>query len=533
VPYSRRQLLGKATGIGLSAVAFGARNGAAQDSTPGPGPIRGGTLQIALQGDPGIFDPTLVFTTSIWKAIEHIYDTLIRVDPELNPIPALAASWDVSSDQTVYTFRLRNGVVFHDGSPFSAEDVRFTYTRILDPATHAVNAANFLSIKGAAAFHAGQSPHLEGINVLDPMTVEITLEEPDSSFLSVLASGNSIIMSKAFVQAQHGDVSQVTNGTGPFMLETYLPSASLSLVRNPNYWEPGLPYLDAIEAIFAPDDSARAAALVQGRVDFIEYVPLNEVDRLSHTAGLTIAGDTLNNIRYLAINLQQEPFTNLQVRQAIAVAIDRAPILESALAGHGVAVDTVFAPGFWAGYAHELPAPDIQRAKALLAEAGYPDGFKTRLLTYAPFSFLTNAAIVVQEQLRQIGIEIDYSAFDIAATSQALIDHDFDLAIGSTTGWIDPHPILLGNFGTGQLGNATSYSNPEADELIRQGKLASDRTERAAIYRQLQELLRADLPWVPLYVSSQYEAMKSSVHGFVHYPTGSNAALRTTWIDQS
>jgi ABC-type transport system substrate-binding protein len=503
---------------------------AATQSTPAAQPVRGGTLRIALQSDPEIFDPTQVFATAIWKAVEHIYDTLVRIDTALNPIPGLAESWEISADRTVYTFHLRPNVIFHDGTPLTADDVRFTYTRILDPVTIAVNRANFLSIKGAVAYSKGETSTLDGIRVIDPLTIEITLEEPDASFLSVLASGGGIILSRAFVEAHGGDISQAVNGTGPFRLKAYQPGTSLSLERNPAYWEPELPYLDGIEAIFVPDDTARTGALIQGVVDFIEYVPLRDVDRLGITDGVHLAGDALNNVRYLTINLLREPFSDLRVRQAIAAVIDRTPILETAVFGHGVAIDTVFAPNYWAGYEHELPEPDLASAKALLTAAGYPDGFKTTLITYAPYSFLTNAAIVVQEQLKQLGIEIDYSAYDVATTSQMLVEHQFDLAIGSTTAWVDPHPVVLGNFGTGQLGNATSFSDPRVDELIREGRLEIERSKRTAIYRELQEIVKMELPWVPLYSSNQYEAMTDRVRDFVHYPTGSNAALRFTWI---
>jgi peptide/nickel transport system substrate-binding protein len=530
---TRRQMLQRAAVLGLSGAALSSLNlvaASAQESTPAAQPVTGGTLHVALQADPTTLDPTQAGLTAIWKVIEHVYDTLVRVDPTLTAVPGLAESWDISDDATVYTFHLRQGITFHDGTPLTADDVLFSYTRVLDPATAAVNAANFLSVKGAADFNSGATTTLEGIKVIDPQTVEITLEEPDASFLTILSTAGSIIMSKAFVEANNGDVSQVANGTGPFTFKEYIPTTSVSLEKNPNYWEPGLPYLDAIEAVIASDDTSRTGALIQGSADFIEYAPLRDVDTLSSTDGLKVAGDELTNIRYLGINLARAPFDNLQVRQAIAAAIDRAPIIESAVFGHGVGVDTVFAPSYWAGYEHDVPAPDVEKAKSLLAEAGYADGFKTTLITYQPYSFMTNSAIIVQEQLKQIGIEIDYTALEPATISQRLVDRDFDLVIGGTNSWIDPHPVLLSNFGTGQDGNTTGYSNPQVDDLIAQGKVETDQAKRAEIYKQLQQILLTDLPWVPLFVANQYEAMKNSVNGYVHYPTGSNASFRETWL---
>ena len=531
---SRRRLLGRAAalGISLSAVSGLATHGAtfavAQDASPVPVP--GGTLNVALQADPTTLDPLKAGLTAIWKVIEHVNDGVIRVDPSLAPIPGLAESWEISEDGTVYTFHLRSGISFHDGSPFTSDDVLFSWTRILDPATAAVNAANFLNVKGGEAFLAGETTELEGIQAPDPQTVVVTLEQPEASFLTILSTAGSLIFSRAFFDANGGDTSQTANGTGPFIFKEYVPATSVSLERNPNYWEAGLPYLDGIEAVIASDDTARTGALIQGAVDFIEYAPLRDVDMLEETDGLTVAGDELTNIRYLGINLAREPFGDVRVRQAIAMVIDRTPIIESAVFGHGVGVDTVFAPSFWAGFDREVPAPDIEGAKALLAEAGYPDGFETTLITYAPYSFMTNTAIIVQEQLSQIGIRADYTGLEPGTISAQLIARDFDLVVGGSNSWIDPHPVLLSNFKSGQDGNTTSYYNPEVDALIDQGGIETDLAARAEIYRQLQEILLVDLPWVPLFVANQYEAMKSDVQGYVHYPTASNASFREVWI---
>jgi peptide/nickel transport system substrate-binding protein len=536
---SRRRLFGRAAALGISLSAFsglaasasGGSTGSAllaraQDATP----VAGGTLNVALQADPTTLDPLKAGLTAIWKVIEHVNDSVVRVDPGLAPIPGLAESWEISEDGTVYTFNLRSGITFHDGSPFTSDDVLFSWTRVLDPATAAVNAANFLNVKGGAAFLAGEVTELEGIQAPDPQTIVVTLEQPEASFLTILSTAGSLIFSRAFFDANNGDISQVANGTGPFIFKDYVPATSVTLEKNPTYWEEGLPYLDGIEAVIASDDTARTGALIQGAVDFIEYAPLRDVDMLEETDGIKVAGDELTNIRYLGINLAREPFGDVRVRQAIAKAIDRTPIIESAVFGHGVGVDTVFAPSFWAGFDREVPAPDIEGAKALLAEAGYPDGFSTTLITYAPYSFMTNSAIIVQEQLAQIGISVDYSALEPGTISAQLVARDFDLVVGGSNSWIDPHPVLLSNFGTGQDGNTTSYSNPEVDALIEQGGIESDLEARAEIYRQLQEILLVDLPWVPLFVANQYEALKENVQGFVHYPTGSNASFREVWF---
>ncbi len=170
---NRRQMFRGAAALGLSGAALSTLKlvADAQESSPVAEPVSGGTLHIALQADPTTLDPTQAGLTAIWKVVEQVYDTVVRVDPTLTPVPGLAESWDISADATVYTFHLRQGVQFHDGTPFTADDVLFSYTRVLDPATAAVNATNLISIKGAAAFNSGEATTLDGIKVIDPASV--------------------------------------------------------------------------------------------------------------------------------------------------------------------------------------------------------------------------------------------------------------------------------------------------------------------------------------------------------------------------
>ena len=504
---------------------------------------------MGMQADPTQFDPQSLSATAIWRAIENMYDNLTRIKPDLTIEPSLAESWDISEDGTVYTFHIRQGVTFHDGSPLTADDVAFTYTRLLDPATASQSTASLISIKGAQALASagaagGGTPTPAdsqaaidaakaalGIKVIDPNTLEITLEAPDASFLTSISDGSTLIYSKAFVEANNNDVTQVINGTGPFKLDEYIPNTSIKASRFDGYWEQGLPYFDGLEMTIAAEDTARTGLIVQGGADYIEYAPLRDVDTLMQNPDIKMYGESNTNIRFLGFNLTREPFNKLEVRQAIAKVVDRQPMIESCVFGHGTAVATVFPPDFWAALDVQPEAPDIEGAKQLMATAGYADGFKTTMTSWSEYSFLSNAAIVLQEQLKQIGIEAEMVLLDAGTMIQTVyITKDFDMAVTGTSGYVDPHGVMVENFLTGSSGNFVGYSNSQVDELIKQGQVESDTEKRADIYRQIQQVLIQDLPWVDFFVQNQFEALKKNIYGFEHIPTGSSIKLRRSYF---
>jgi len=556
---SRRDMMKRAAALGLSASAVStlsmaavavpgvASVASAQEATPAP--VAGGTLRMGMQADPTQFDPQSLSATAIWRAIENMYDNLTRIKPDLTIEPSLAESWDISEDGTVYTFHIRQGVTFHDGSPLTADDVAFTYTRLLDPATASQSTASLISIKGAQALAsagaAGEGTPTPadsqaaidaakaalGIKVIDPNTLEITLEAPDASFLTSISDGSTLIYSKAFVEANNNDVTQVINGTGPFKLDEYITNTSIKASRFDGYWEQGLPYFDGLEMTIAAEDTARTGLIVQGGADYIEYAPLRDVDTLMQNPDIKMYGESNTNIRFLGFNLTREPFNKLEVRQAIAKVVDRQPMIESCVFGHGTAVATVFPPDFWAALDVQPEAPDIEGAKQLMATAGYADGFKTTMTSWSEYSFLSNAAIVLQEQLKQIGIEAEMVLLDAGTMIQTVyITKDFDMAVTGTSGYVDPHGVMVENFLTGSSGNFVGYSNSQVDELIKQGQVESDTEKRADIYRQIQQVLIQDLPWVDFFVQNQFEALKKNIYGFEHIPTGSSIKLRRSYF---
>ena len=372
---------------------------------------------------------------------------------------------------------------------------------------------------------------MASVEAPDDATLVITLKSADASFLSALTNRFLSIVPKEFVDQNNGNLNQTACGTGPFIFQEYVPNTSLTVTKNPNYWEPGKPYLDGIEFTPVSDDTQRTNAILTDTVDFIEYAPLQDIDRLQGESSLQIAGDVNTNIRFIDFNERKKPFDDVRVRQAVALAINRDEILQPATYGHGIATEVIFPQGNWAHIDVPPTQQNIDQAKKLLADAGFPNGLKLEIMSWSSYSFLSQPSYVVQSQLQAVGITGDVVLEENATYIRRYITNpDFDITVTGTSGFVDPNDVFGTNFTTGSSSNASGYSNPQADQLIAQGIATTDQSQRAKIYQQLQQLLLQDLPWVNLFIANQYEAMKKNVNGYVHYPTGTLVSLRDTWL---
>jgi peptide/nickel transport system substrate-binding protein len=481
-----------------------------------PEPVSGGTLRVAVQGDPAELDPHLTVLNAAGVVIDLVYDGLLKEDDALVPQPNLAESWEISDDGLTYTFHLRQGVTFHDGAPCDAEAVAFSFARLADPATASPSAANVSMI--------------ERVEVVDPATVTMTLANRDASFLANLCRPFLAIVSPAAVEA-NGDLQTTMVGTGPFIFRDYVPNTEISFDRNPEYWDTGLPYVDELILQIAPEDTARTTALVSGTVDLIEAVPQKDIAILQETEGVTLAGDRTTNLRWIVFNLRKAPFDDVNFRQAVAKAIDRQPIIDAAVFGFGEPLVGLFPSDFWAAYQGEIPPVDVAGAQDLLAQVTLPEGFRPKLLTWQAYDFLGSTSVVLQEQLRQIGIQSDIDPQENAVYLEKYFSGDFDIAVMGASGYIDPNDWLQGSFVTDGSTNAAGYASPEMDALILDGLAVEDQAERAAIYQQIQERIIADAPWISLYTSFVYEGLRSTVQGYTHRLTANLSSLRHTWIE--
>jgi peptide/nickel transport system substrate-binding protein len=512
---SRRDVIAASAATVAAATVFDAAR--AQDAaTPASTPQPGGTLRVAVQGDPSELDPHKTVLNAAGVVIDLVYDGLVKEDDQLVPQPALAESWTISEDGLTYTFTLRSGVTFHNGRALTSADVQYSFERLANPDTASPSAANVAEITA--------------IETPDEQTVVMTLAERDASFIANLCRPYLAVVPREVVE-ENGDLNQVMVGTGPFVFREYVPNTEISFDRNSSYWDEGKPYVDELIMQIAPDDTSRTTALVSGTVDLIEAVPQKDIQILEQDDSITLAGDRTTNLRWIVFNLRKEPFNNPAFRQAIAKAVDRQPIIDAAVFGYGEPLVGLFPPSYWAAFQGAVPVADLDAAKELLASVELPEGFRPQLLTWQAYDFLQSTAVVLQEQLRQLGIESDIDPQENAVYLGNYISGNFDIAVMGASGYIDPNDWILGSFKTGGSTNAAGYSSPDMDQLIAESLATEDQDERAAVYQEIQQLIIDEAPWISLYTSFVYEGLRSNVRGYTHRLSATLYSLRNTWLE--
>jgi len=488
-------------------------------------PRYGGTLMAGMQTDPVGLDPHITNATSTRNMLENVYDTLVAFDSSLRIVPALAESWTVSDDGLVWTFDLRDGVVFHDGDPLQASDVVFSINRIKDPAIASPRSDDFAVVSS--------------IEAPDADTVVMTLSQPFSPLLSKLAASLNVIVSEDVVRA-NGDLQNVVVGTGPFVFVEYLPQTRMVLQRNADFWGADadgnqLPYLDGITFVFYPDPTARTTAIQTGNADFIEYVPAADIALLEVDPNVQIVGGLAANFRSIYLNVERAPFDDVNVRRAMSYAIDEQAVVDLALFGTGGVTatgTTIPASNYYGVTDSPYVGRDLEAARAALAASGYPDGFTFDLYVTSTYDFLRTPAEVIQSNLADIGITANIVAEDWTIYLPKALEGDFQATILGESGQSDPDDFLFNVFYTDNGGNLGNYSNPDLDALLEQGRSVADQEERRAVYVQAQEIILDDAPHVFLFHSSQFEALRNDVMGFEHFPNTSYLGLRTTWLDR-
>ena len=485
----------------------------------------GGVLRVGMQTDPVGLDPHITNATATRNMLENVYDTLVMFDSSLQIVPGLAESWTASDDGLTWTFTLRDGVTFHDGTPLTASDVKFSIERITDPDIASPRADDFAVV--------------ESIEVADDRTVVMNLSEPFSPLLSKLAASLNVIVSEAAVE-QYGDLQANVIGTGPFRFVEYLPQTRMVLERNDAFWGSDangmqLPYLDGIEFLFFPDPTARTTAIQTGTVDLIEYVPAADIEILRVDPNVEVVGGLSANFRSIYLNVERAPFDDVNVRRAMSFAIDEQAVVDLALFGTGgvpATGTTIPASNYYGVSDSPYAGVDVEAARAALAASGYPDGFEFDLYVTSTYDFLRTPAEVIQANLAAIGITANIVAEDWSIYLPKALEGDFDATILGESGQSDPDDFLFNVFYTDNGGNLGNFSNAALDALLEQGRQVADQEERRAIYVEAQELILDQAPHVFLFHSSQFEALRQDVRGFEHFPNTSYLGFRTTWLDR-
>ena len=467
---------------------------------PAQTPVRGGTAVIVVQADPGHLNPAISTGSHVHAVADSLYNALIELDRDLKPQPDLARRWTVSERGSVYTFQLASNVKWHDGTPFTSADVKFTFDEVL--------------LKHHARTKAGIGAVIASIDTPSPDTVVFKLRKPYGALLQLLNVTEAPILPKHLYQGSDpltNPVNLKPVGTGPFKFESYRTDQQIVMLRNPDYFKAGLPLLDRLVFRVVPDSNAQTVALLAGEADYLGLVNAPDVERLRAKADLTMAQTAFgtgggNCINTLGFNLDRKPLADLRVRQAIAHAIDREQILRDVQFGLGKVPSAPISSGLtWAHAPGTLAryTPNPQRAAELLDAAGLVPGADGVRLTLEMLHFPTfnRSGEVIRQNLAKVGIKIVQRPLDRAAFIEAVFtQRAFDLNIISYCNGADPDSgvrrmYVSTHIGSVPFSNAAAYRNPEVDKLFALAAETDNYDERARHYAAVQKIVADELPY--------------------------------------
>ncbi len=473
-----------------------------------------GTLQIAVDQAPVGLDPDIVTAFSSFAVINEIYEGLVEVNSKLQIQPALATSWTVSNDGLTYVFNIRQGVKFHNGREMTASDVVYSFNRIMDPKTGSPEASRFSQVASAVA--------------TGPYQVTFKLKEPFAPFLSNLT--NLFVVPKEVVEA-NGNLQKVAVGTGPFELETVVPDTYVLLKANPDYYRPGEPKLAHLKFNIVPEASTRAAGLRTGTYQLLPTVDPVTAQTLKNANGVKIMATQDLAYSLLGLNVSRKPFDDPKVREAINYAVNRPDIVQAVYLGNAVPGGPLSpALSDWAVPVSQFPCytPSVTKAKQLLAEAGYPNGFSTTIITFGTIKEVSDTAQVLQAQLAQVGINAKVDVEEFGKFVQDWKNSNFDMFVSLNGGSTDPDGYLYRTFHTGGSTNVFKYSNATVDKLLEQGRTTTGMQQRQTIYDQLQKQLACTGPIVHIAYGTLFTGVRDNVQGFEQMSTRNLQYLRDT-----
>ena len=452
--------------------------------------------------------PILTNDSASSAAMGQMYETLFTRNPKTNEIePRLAVSYETPDDLT-WVIKLRQGVKFHDGTDFNAAAVKFTFDRLVDPEVAAPRASLLASVAS--------------VEVQDDYTLVIKTHTPDGLFLANLTHDNSAIISPAAVK-KYGNLMKNPVGTGPFKFKNMVSGDSLTMVRFDDYWR-GPAKIDEIVFRVIPEAATRVAMLETGEVDFIDSIPPEQLPRLEFNPDIKVVKSPGTPLRYVSVNFDKEPFDNLLVRQAIAHAVNTDDIV-STMDGLGIKSAGIIGPQVF-GYKPEIEKAgypyDPAKGKELLAEAGFPNGFKTVIWTTNASDNYVRDAQILQAQVKKIGIDAEIKVLDWAAYLTATRNGEQDMFL---LGWSnltqDGGGLAFPNLHSSNAGssNRTFYRNAEADRLIDLTMNTTDQEKRLELLHAVNEYLVKDVAWVPLWHQVNVIAMGANIVGLDMSPT--------------
>ncbi|MGW0159453.1 ABC transporter substrate-binding protein [Mycobacterium sp. NPDC003323] len=454
-----------------------------------------GNLIAGIAGEPDQLDPHKTSAYFSFQVLENVYDTLVEPDADLTMVPALAQSWQTSPDQLTWTFRLRPGVRFHDGSPFTADDVVYSYRRIIDE-----------KLSNVDKFSA-----VTAVDAIDDLTVRITLARPTPNLLTNLGGfkGMAIVSRR---NVEDGSIATNPIGTGPFTFAGRQSGDSITLKANPDYWGTP-PRIPGVTFRFISESSTALAALQAGEIDWTDAVPAQRVPQLEGDDSLRLAVTPSNDYWYLALNAARPPWNDVRVRQAIAYAVDRPSIVQATSYGTAQANQLAIPQGnpWYTGY--DRYSYDIDRAEALLDEAGAAPQALDMLVT-SEYPQTVTAAQVIADNLQPLGITVDIRTVDFATWLDEQNNGNFDMLMMGWLGNIDPDDFYYAQHHTDGANNAQKFSDPRVDAALDAGRTETDPQARKQDYATAATLIADGVSYIFLYNPAVIQAWTPDLTGY-------------------
>ncbi len=517
---------------GGAATAAPAAQNASQTGSCPAGATKGGTLVMARGSDSQGFDPPAETSGESIKVLDNLYNGLVRAGQNGEILPDLASSWNVSPDGLTYTFNLRTGVKFHDGTDFNADAVKFSFDRPFNKE----DPSYLASMSQATGF---TFTSVKAVDAVDPKTVKITLKEPNAAFLNNLSTAIADVVSPAAVKKFGKDFRENPVGTGPYKFVSWTRNQQVELARNPDYFLKDCPLLDKVIFRVIPDNTVRLQELKTGAVQLADSLAPTDVAAIKGDSNLKLYQQPAPIISIINFKLTKDPWKDVRVRQAVAAAIDLPTLVKALYADTAVPATGPLLPGLLGYDASFKPyAYDVNKAKQLLAQAGFPNGLDANLwIQNQPRNYNavgTRLAEAVQTYLTAAGIRTKIVAQEPATFNAAVADpnnNEIDMFIAGW--WSDngaQNYFINSYFITKAPFNRTGYGNPEVDKLLAQAESTTDDKKRVQLYQDAQKLIVADVPGVPLAFTQAMQGASASLQNVNPPSFGAGWRFDQVWL---
>lgn len=471
----------------------------AQSDNSSPELPEGGSIVVGIQQDFDSLDPHIAEAAGTSEVLFNIFEGLVKPDTEGNLVPAVASGYKIAEDGKTYTFILRKGILFHTGEPVTVEDVKYSVERSAG------------KLEGQTQPLMSAYSGIESVNIVDSTTIEIHLLEADTELIGYLTG--------AIIPKEYEDSAKKPIGTGPFKFVSYSPQESLVLEANEDYWQEDIPYLDRVEFKIVANTDSAMMELKAKSIDVYPYLTIDQANELENEYDILIG--TTNLVQALFLNNQVEPFNDVKVRQALNYAVDPKMIIDIVAGGNGTEIGSNMFPAFGKYFVEELKDvynTDVAKAKELLSESGYPNGFEMTITVPSNYKFHIDTTQVIVEQLKQVGISAKIELVEWSSwLNDVYIGRDYQSTIIGLDAELAPKDLLR-RYGSAEADNFVNFNNEEYDRVLESAISSILDEEKVTYYKRLQEILVEEAASVYIQDPALLVAVNKDLKGYTFYP---------------